>query len=275
MLISRLHRGLEPQHRLDTSHAVCFHLAMPSANPCANTPIDDFHWRSADWWNWLTQHRRKPTAESILKYLDARTAFIVYHGCRPTDLSSYYKHGLRPTNLDQLDHTAEKIFLAAGLPVTLTEAEFESTMRSTSRIDQGKLYVALDDEHLVCSCGVYMIYGSEHLCGIAAKLMRAHRYDFRQILKRFGTPTVFRMRIPRDMVPTHQIEQLAEFVHSVIWESRRQRRVPQIDWSFTFSTEIPPQYILDHTHPASIPDPLFNGRLYHYDESEKQAHDHV
>lgn len=226
--------------------------------------VKDFAWDSSKWWTWFTAHRRRPSIATLRRHLQSYSGFIVFHGCRPLDVSSYYSSGLRASDLDSLNEVARRIFLSPDLP-PVTERAFGAAIDSVSRLDHGKLYVVLDERDLLRYCGHYMIYGSEHLCGIGASLTREHGFDYRQALKRFGTPTVVRFRLPHSSVPERQIDDLARHLHEVTWEDRHgQTSPPLVSWSFILSDPIPPEHILGHTHPQVIPDPLFHNIPYRY-----------
>lgn len=162
---------------------------------------------------------------------------------------------------------AREIFFSPGIP-RITEEELSTATASISGLDQGKLYVVIDERHLIRYCGHYMIYGSEHLCGVGASLAREHGYDYRQVLKRYGTPTVVRFLLRRSDIPRHQVQELARQLHEAIWEDRRCPEPPLISFSFTLSQPIPPTHILGHIHPKSIPDPLCHFLPYEYCNDE-------
>jgi hypothetical protein len=196
--------------------------------------------------------------------LETYTSFIVFHGCRPTDVSSYYASGLQPSNLGNLDEVARSIFLSPHVP-TVTEHALTRAIASISRNDHGKLCVVLDERDLIRYSGHYMIYGSEHLCGIGASLLRESGFDYRQILKRCGKPTVFRCRLPRVSIPQSQIENLARYLNEVTWEDDRRRPSPPLlDCSFILRDPIPAEHVLGHVHPEVIPEPHFYYLPYRY-----------
>jgi len=69
----------------------------------------------------------------------------------------------------------------------------------------------------------HLIYGSEHLCAIAAGLSERTGRDYRQVLKGFGVPTVFRMKLPLEWVNEHDLGQLVDLLHEWIPWVRRNR----------------------------------------------------
>jgi hypothetical protein len=229
-----------------------------------------FAWGNPKWWAWFTGNRQHPSVKSLIRYITQHDGFIVYHGCRPAEIEPYYRRGLRPSDLQQLNELARQRFLTKEFP-EITEAAFDSAVAlasnsATMARDDGKIFVAIDDRELIRHCGHYLIYGSEHVCGIAAKLCREYGRDYQQVLKRYGTPTVFRISLPMCDVAHREVQSLAECLHKVIWESRKQRTPPRFDWTFTLNVPIPPEQVLGHYHPIEIPDPLHHDIPYRYDE---------
>ncbi len=228
--------------------------------------MKDFVWNSPDWWAWFTAHRRRPSINALLKLIISHDAFIVFHGCRPRDVASYYSDGLRSSDLDELNRIAREVFLSPHVP-PITEQALTAAITSISRLDHGKLYVVVDDRELIRYCGHYMIYGSEHLCGIGASLTREHGFDYRQVLKCYGIPTVVRIRLPLSHIPPNQLRDLARYLHEATWEDDRHRTEPSLfNWAFILHQPIPPEQIIGHVHPEVIPDPLHQNLPYRYRE---------
>lgn len=235
-----------------------------------------FAWNSPKWWAWFSEHRRCPTKKSLTRYINSHVGIVAFHGCRPLDVSVYYSKGLQPSNLDLLNEYARRIFLLSGEFPEITETEFESAVESMTRLDHDKTYVVLDEQELIQSCGHYMIYGSEHICGIAAALSRGRTQDYRQVLKRFGIPTVFRIVIPMCNIQGCDLDELVEEIFENFWDSRTESTPPLLNWTFTLEKPVPARQILDHNHPTEIPDPLLGRIIYRHSRNlTLQAPSHV
>ena len=117
---------------------------------------------------------------------EAYDAIEVYHAARPIDVDAYYHQGIRLADHVSLTAAAHRIFRSGEFP-ELDEAAFQRAVQRLSGIDNERIYTGLDDRDFLENCGHYLIYGSEHICGIAAALSRNHVTDYRQILKRYGT----------------------------------------------------------------------------------------
>jgi hypothetical protein len=223
----------------------------------------DFVWNSPEWWSWFTSRKRCPAIETLKRHLKSYSSFIVFHACRPLDVSSFYSSGLQISDLDELNEVARSIYLAPGGP-HVTESSFDAVLESIDRSDHGKVYVCLDDRELIEYCGTYLIYGSEHISGIGARLHAKHGYPYQQLLKRVGKPTIIRLRLSSDSVSGDKFEELAEHLNCS-WEEYHKMPSPPIDsFSFMLRNPIASENVLSHIHPAEIPDPLFQNRVYKY-----------
>jgi hypothetical protein len=222
-----------------------------------------FEWRTRRCWAYFAKQTLKRTeVQRLLRKFDT---FVAFHACRSMSVEPYYRDGLTIADHDSLTAVARKIFLTNEFP-EITCAEFEMITSKISRIDHQRTHAVLDDDELIRWCGHYLIYGSEHIGGIAAALMKNGRRDYRQILKRFGTPTIFRLELPRDFIPAEQIEQLGEYLGEMSEDFVGRDEPPHLSWSFIFSKAVPAEYVISHAHPEVVPDPLLRYLPYRYRE---------
>lgn len=199
------------------------------------------------------------------KFLGGFDAFVAFHACRPVNVEPYYQNGLTIADHDNLTAFAREIFLTDEFP-EIAPTQFDMITNKISRIDHQKTYVVLDDKELIRFCGHYLIYGSEHISGIAAALMKDGRRDYRQILKRFGTPTIFRLELPREFIPPEQIEQLSDYLSELSEDFVGRDEPPHLSWSFILDKSVPAAYVISHVHPEIVPDPLLCYLPYRYRE---------
>lgn len=202
-----------------------------------------------------TQGRRQ-TPISILDWIQRLYSGItVFHAARPADVGSYYRYGLRLCHHIELTDTARAIFLSEEFP-EINERIFDAAVKGLNGIDDGKSYVTLDDRYFLKHSGHYLIYGSEHICGIAAGLSRNGGKDYRQVLKRFGRPTIFKLSLPFTLIDQSDSSDLAELVHEWVPRVRAGRLPTEIDFTFLLRQALPPASIITHEHPRIIIDPL-------------------
>jgi hypothetical protein len=122
----------------------------------------------------------------------------------------------------------------------------------------GYLYVALDDRHFWQGAGHYLIYGSEYLCGIAAQLHVLKGCDYQWYLREHGIPTLFVCRLPIAQIQWSDRIQLAEaLAHEIAADPQMESaEAGVIDFTFVLRSQLPPNAIVTHYHPRSVPDPL-------------------
>lgn len=209
---------------------------------------------------WFTSFKRRPSTTSILRRLERHDFFTAFHGARPLDVNSYYENGITIADISELNQQARKFLISDQYP-QITTAILERAIAGASSIHDKTLFLIIDERE---ASGHYMIYGSEHICGIAAAMHRETGLDCRQILKTFGKPTQFRVTLPRKMIPDDQLHKLADHINGFYWDERRRTDPPRIDWSWILAQSIPGKYIFDHVHPESIPDPLLHYYPYRY-----------
>ena len=219
-----------------------------------------FVWESTEWWEWFTAFRRKPSVTAIYRRLREYHSFVSFHSGRPVDVDAYYVNGLQLADVAKLNEVAKERLLSERAP-QITPQILEAAIAKASRYHDKTLFLVLDAREI---SGHYLIYGSEHICGIAASMVNDVGIDCRQLLKYFGTPTVFRVALPREIIPEPQLRDLACHLREWTWESRRDKEPPRIDWSFVLKEPVSAEHILDHVHPERIPDPLLHGIVYTY-----------
>jgi hypothetical protein len=188
---------------------------------------------------------------------------IVYHAARPISVRTFYERGLLLGDRATQMIAAREIFLSGRFPELTADALEASGDRFTLNED-GQAFVSLDSRGFVDGAGHYLIYGSEHLCAIAAGLSELTGRDYRQVLKEFGVPTVFRMKLPLEWVNEHELGQLVQLLHEWIPWVRRKRDAPSVDFTFRLRRALPADCVLSHVHPSRIVDPLLGMTQYEY-----------
>lgn len=225
-----------------------------------------FSWTDSSSWRRLLEAMPVRCSVHILQSR-MRTAFdgvLVYHAARPRDVVTYYKRGLVLGSHADQKARAREIFLSGEFP-ELTEGSLAAAEDDIiPPIDDGRAFVSLDATGFIEYAGHYLIYGSEYLCGLAAGLTTVHGRDYRQVLKRFGIPTVFRLRLPFEAISESDASQLAQVLHSQRRRGRSGLAAPTIDFTFRLRQALPPECVLGHYHPDQVLDPLLGMNPYHY-----------
>lgn len=226
-----------------------------------------FIWKERASWRPILEGTRgsRVTKKRLQSALQAAyTEVLVFHGARPTNIESYYEHGLHVADHLALNAIAKQIFISQEFP-EIKEETFQNAVGGLSGIETGKLYACLDDRELLEHCGHYLIYGSEHICAIAAQLSRNGR-DYRQVLKRFGKPTIFKIALPLKTVSPSDFAEFVDLVHESLPRVRSGRHPPLANFTFMLTDDVSGNFLCGHEHPALIRDPLLQGQPYHVAE---------
>jgi hypothetical protein len=180
-----------------------------------------------------------------------------FHACRPRDIRTYLRHGLRKLRLGEASRQLRRLIARHERLAALRD---ESALQTAlARIEdsgrEGWLYVGLDDRPLVEDAGHYLIYGSEYF---AAVLAQAGGWWFQEVLKTEGVPTVLVVDLPLKLASDSDVEAFSNLL-LVEWAKgtvRRRWAAPWEDFSFSLAADLPPDYLTDHYDPARIRDPL-------------------
>lgn len=198
--------------------------------------------------------------QSILtnRISDHYYALRAFHGSRPLDKDSFYKEGIHVLEATHFEKKAQELFLSGSFP-ELSAKSIQTAIANVGRAHrEGLLYFEANEKHLIELCAHYMLYGSEYLCAIAANIPGSR--DYRQHLKKFGTPIIFECDIPLSLLEYRQLKEFAGGALESIFSSL-------IDPSFNhaemwrgaglyINKSLSPEYIVGHRIPTILKDPL-------------------
>lgn len=179
---------------------------------------------------------------------------LVFHGCRPNDVMLYYNNGLASSNTKALNERAREIFLSGEFP-EITHSQIDLVIEKLGSRDNGKIFACLDHQHLLQRCPHYMLYGSERICAIAAQLS-INAKDYRQVLKRFGKPTILHVALDWEQMTESDLCGFTKKIHKHLRYMRQGTTLPESFFTFEFSDPIPGAAILKHEHPENLKDLL-------------------
>jgi len=126
-----------------------------------------------------------------------------------------------------------------------------------NELDPGRVYVVADDAVLLKHAAHYLIYGSEWISAILGAAGR-------RVLLQRGVPTLLEIDLP---LRISSMQTRTELATKMLREwtrlacNRPDWSAP-IDFSFCLRTDIPAAWIVRHSHPAELRDPLEQGRIY-------------
>lgn len=168
-----------------------------------------------------------------------------YHGCRPLCLDTYFENGIVPINKNETLKNALNLLqndrISQDKIVKVFNSHWLKLMES-----QKFVWLTLTKDELIDSCGHYLIYGSEFICGMAAELFCQER------LKK-GIPTIFHCDVPLEKIPPDYLEGLNERIQTGDGNN----------CGFKVIGTISKDEIMKCEHPPKILDPL-NGYIPYY-----------
>lgn len=199
-------------------------------------------------------------AERIQVQFDAIRA---YHATRTDNVASFYRRGLTPLDASAFEERARAIFLTPEFP-ELTEAGLKAAVASVGRtLRHGSLFFDVHRRELLEWGSHYMLYGSEYLTAIAANIEGPR--DYRQVLKRFGVPTIFVCDVPLILMHQAAIADYAGHALRIMFERVLDPAYvhpePGSGGGICVKASLPPTNIVGHTHPAELRDPFLGYKL--------------
>ena len=213
-------------------------------------------------WVELLAHCLDEDADRLVDDLAERLSWKTlraYHGCRPADLDSYRKHGIRVLDCAAIVAHTRKWLETVPDKERLLPLLSDMTERVGTKTREGHVYFGLDDRFLVERCGQYLIYGSEFLTAGFGRLKEA--------LTTRGRPTIIEVDVPIALMAPRLRTELAslllrDWARIAAWDEVR--TYPQ-NFGFSLLRDVPPSWIVGFAHPSRIPDPLEQGRIRVFD----------
>lgn len=232
-------------------------------------------WKAPEvWWPFVARamaaerrrsHRKRLPRDMAVdalawRLLDGFSHVRLFHGCRPVDVRSYYDQGILRHGPAVLDR-ARRFLRGYAVPEGLIDAAIRDVNFNT---DEGRVFLAFDDEHLIKHAGHYLIYGSESLMAITASLIWLGHRDLQWELTRVGRPTLVVCDVPVERLPFHSRREIAQTLYQTYrqYRSRQPAHVRSIDHTVVLRTDVPPEAVVDHIEPGAVVDWHRGGVLY-------------
>ncbi len=221
-------------------------LSSPPEHPVGDDP------------GWLDRmvyavHRKDVDATSLLaqRLRNRYTALRAVHGTRTANVASFYRLGLIPMVVEQMDARAHKIFLS-GKYAELSASTLQAAIASVgAAAGERRVFFEAHEELLVAQAAPCMLFGSEYLTAIAQRLTGTR--DYRQVLQELGQPTVFVCDVPLDHVDDTTLRQLASSaLHMVFQELLNGPKFVRDHWPgavFCIQKPLSPKHLVGHYHP--------------------------
>jgi hypothetical protein len=179
-----------------------------------------------------------------------------FHGCRTDDAGFYFREGIRLHDRDAMMRRLTAIIEQNDELKWMRSQLDRAISEINNTLDIGSLYVVADDTALLNYAAHYLIYGSEWITAVLGQ--------GRFVLLKTGVPTLIEVDLPLRITA---IDTRIEFSRKMLTEwTRRVCNRPDwhapIDFSFRLRENIPSEWVVGHSHPAQMRDPLERHQLY-------------
>ena len=179
------------------------------------------------------------------RYRSIRTA----HGSRPTDVGSFYRHGLIPMDPARIQQQAWDIFMSPAYP-ELNEAMIAQAITDVGHEGRSdRVWFECNETELVRRNGHYMLYGSEYLLAISAHI---EGRDYRQDLKGIGEPVVFICDVPLSYLHEGAMRSFAGCAVEALFQEllgESDGPSPTRGCGFSIRRRLAPEHIVGHYRP--------------------------
>lgn len=200
------------------------------------------------------------TRDGLFHTVLARFGYLRgYHGCRALSVDSYYKRGLLKLTRERLASLAFDVFDGS---ISIEEWNRRAATANLNTRDN-HLYFATDPVDFIRTCGHYLIYGCESMSCLwrdAHGRADPRFLESQERQRSKGIPTLFACDVPIGWIPRELREELAKTLVTHFFQGESKEPLPERershDWCFWLRRDLPPRYIRQHSHPATIPDPL-------------------
>lgn len=173
-----------------------------------------------------------------------------FHACRPESVSALIEEGIHGHDREALRVRAHAVF-GSLFPACRIDEEFDSVLLGTP----GVAYLALDGRLLTRRATHYVIYGSEHLNGLAARLDRSDFGAARRHLATVGTPTILECQLTWAVLEGGASPSLSTQLAESVFESVDASVLDEeFDFTCTVSGAVRPASIIGHHHIGEAPD---------------------
>lgn len=191
-------------------------------------------------------------SERIKVFKEYYDRVILYHGCRPTNISSHYEKGLLICNPQGvLDR--EVLAIEEHFNINISKNKILAAVKECdesivdSKYTKNKLYTVLDDRLLRESdAGHYCLYGSESINVILDKIYHPQIGNLKSKRKEIGKPTIFKVSVPVDDIDYTELGYIVESFNDAVYNNELGWI---IDCSILFTRNIDAKYIKSHSHP--------------------------
>jgi hypothetical protein len=174
-----------------------------------------------------------------------------FHATRIDSVESFYKRGLCPLMLDDVESKARKIFSKEAYP-EISNDQLNDAIEKSRQYQTGEVWFHLNKNYLIREANHYLeFFGGEYLQSIAANLS-SYSSCYRDKLRYIGYPVIFECDIPIDFVKFEYLREAGKVIFvEIMYEifdgrCEKDAELHNIDFSIEINQVLLPNFILGH-----------------------------
>lgn len=219
------------------------------------------------WRSWLSREAAPPLAdaETARRVRSRFGALRAFHGTRPTDIASYYRHGIEPLSPARWCALAAECFPSRGDDPALTamiarvcDVQFELVRREGERV-----HFCCDERLLEQRDGYHLLYGSLSLLAVAIQIDKKLGTDFKAALRARGEPVVFVCDVPTTLIEDEVLVRLVADLRAALAHAGEGGALPTpLGFHFSLPEALPPAAIVGHNRPRFVVDAVYGHHIF-------------
>lgn len=210
-----------------------------------------FTWQKQSHWNEVCVGKCE---DEVAELLATRFAGVLaFHACRPASVREYLTRGISGHQPKVLRARAHQVFGAR-----FERATIDAAFNGVHPGRPGMVFMAVDERTLTQDASHYLMYGSEYLNAVAARLDRENFGVARRLLARTGTPTIFACGLPWNRLNGYLASDFLRQLAKEIVELGTDARAATDEWACCVSHGVDRELIQGHRHFRSAPDVFRN-----------------
>ncbi|CAH0278145.1 hypothetical protein SRABI27_03694 [Pedobacter sp. Bi27] len=197
-------------------------------------------------WKELHFIKKNIKKREFVRWFRSQYDFIIcYHGCRPKDVSEYYRKGFFPSNFPETMQAFEQLLDDTGyhFPYDVSHV-LETYQGKTNRF----VYVILDDEDFIDRAPHYIIYGSETMLSLAENVSPT----IKTRLRNTGIPTIFHLKVPLARISDCELVSLYQQIVSSNGSMEQRRLHIFSNYTIIIEPSLGADCIIGHSHPTDL-----------------------
>ena len=215
-------------------------------------------WTRPELWRpWIETESVRPCGVAdTAAQLRARFAAVrSFHAARPTDIASYYRHGIRPLTKAGWSELVDEALLSLIDDHAIIAAVIRARDVQFALVSEGRVHFCCDRRLLQERDGYSLLFGSLSLLAVAIQIDKEFGTDLKGALRRRGEPTVFVCDVPTAVIDDDTLAALTAGLR------KPKATAPLFDFHFAIPGALPPAAIVGHYRPERVIDAVYGQHI--------------